>query len=971
MTKTFRTYILLFATAFCLTLSAKGQEPYMQQFTSKNGLPSNMCYFIFQDSKGFIWIATDAGVSRYDGVQFENFSVDAGLSDNKVLKVYEDRKGRIWFLTLNGKLSYFYKGKVYNSSNDPLVKQLSQNVVASTFLEDSKGRIWIGTNIPTVIMWDGKKIHKFTSRDKTKQLYNAYIHEDKSGVIRAYSNSAIYVFNQDDFRLEDNTDYPMSHNTINIDPSGKILYLRSDGLYQKSGAVSLIKQRISSNILKNDPGLFYSDEKEIWLSTSNGVVVLQPNSDYTVYLADQVVHQVMKDIVGNFWMATPNGIYLLPERSERLYSLTTADGLSNNVVASIQKDKQQKLWLGLDNGIIDVLNQKKEFATSYKIPGVNKPIKQLKYISKNNTLFFATDFNLGRMDVEQTSNPSVQFLKEENNATFAIKNFDIDSRGNLAFALSSGVIRLDSGIFKTNIYKLNETRFLRNRSYRVYFDKKDKLWFSNINGLHSFWNNQIQDIYKSDKLLSERINDIKELGNNFYALATDGYGIVFYKDQKIIKQITVAEGLTSNITNKLFLHKDFLWVLTNFGVHKINLKNNNFDVQSISNATELFANGIYDIYVDDQFAYLGTDNGLIYFPNVTSDNTKKNKTVYITKIEVDNTPMEISDQQIQLPIDYKSFNVQFSVVDFSNNTIMYRYRLRKDTPWINTSGNKLMFSALEPGEYNLEITARYPGEQWGNSTQLKFKIERKFFQNTWFWVAISLALTFLVFRVYVVLNRRQRNKDKLKFAMQNKILTLEQQALQALMNPHFIFNVMNAIQHYINTQEKTAANKMLTGFARLIRKNLDICSKSYITIEEELEYLNLYLGLEKQRFGEKFDFSIYVDKEIDSSEIRIPSMLVQPFVENAIWHGLMPQPNMGKVEIRLELSDDTLLLQIIDNGIGITASKALKNESHVSKGMDLTRERIRLINAIEQNSIQLDVNERPEGGTIVTIAIPI
>ncbi|MGY0041416.1 sensor histidine kinase [Pedobacter sp. NJ-S-72] len=133
--------------------------------------------------------------------------------------------------------------------------------------------------------------------------------------------------------------------------------------------------------------------------------------------------------------------------------------------------------------------------------------------------------------------------------------------------------------------------------------------------------------------------------------------------------------------------------------------------------------------------------------------------------------------------------------------------------------------------------------------------------------------------------------------MKNKILMLEQQALQAMMNPHFVFNVMNSIQHYINTKDTSSANKILTGFARLIRKNLDICTKSFISIEEEIEYLSLYLTLEKKRFGEKFNYTIHVSEEIDQDETMIPSMILQPYIENAIWHGLMPKEDGGKISI--------------------------------------------------------------------------
>ncbi|MNQ77360.1 Sensor histidine kinase YpdA [compost metagenome] len=201
---------------------------------------------------------------------------------------------------------------------------------------------------------------------------------------------------------------------------------------------------------------------------------------------------------------------------------------------------------------------------------------------------------------------------------------------------------------------------------------------------------------------------------------------------------------------------------------------------------------------------------------------------------------------------------------------------------------------------------------------------------------------------------------------------LEQQALQAMMNPHFVFNVMNSIQHYINTQNTASANKVLTGFARLIRKNLEICTKSYISLEEELEYLNLYLKLEKNRFGDKLEYIFTIDENIDQEETFIPSMLLQPYVENAIWHGIMPKETGGQIQINIKLQDAFYLnIEIIDDGVGIDNSLKNKKETHISKGMQLTKERLHLLGQIGAKPIHLSVRQNTTNGTTVSISIPL
>jgi hypothetical protein len=325
-------------------------------------------------------------------------------------------------------------------------------------------------------------------------------------------------------------------------------------------------------------------------------------------------------------------------------------------------------------------------------------------------------------------------------------------------------------------------------------------------------------------------------------------------------------------------------------------------------------------------------------------------------------------------LSYKSNNitVNYIGIDFNNpEEILYRYRLNNDSEWNTTSNNSIEFGSLEPGEYQLEIRAKGITSDWSKPILFDFIIKPPFWEKPWFTLLLILILGPATFIVINNFYKNKRIKEQEKLLAKTKIIALEQQALQAMMNPHFIFNVMNSIQHFINTKDTKMANQLLTGFARLIRKNLDICNKSYITIEEEISYLSLYLSLEKLRFGEKMNYVIDVSEEIDKEETLIPSMLLQPFVENAIWHGIMPKESDGNIAITIDLQDDNrLYISIEDDGIGIENSFKLKNNDHISRGMELTQERINLLNKFDA-PIQLSVENLKPSGTKVTVRIPI
>lgn len=953
------------------------QIAYLPHYTTKNGLPSNNCYYTLQDKKGYIWVATDAGVSRFDGTVFENFSVDDGLPDNQILQLREDSKGRIWFLALNGQLSYFYNGKIYNQENSTQLQQLNFNAVVVSFFEDSKGRIWFGTNKNIIGLWDEKTLIKYSSPNTENQFINTFIHEDKQGNIWAYSTQAVHLFIRNNFVLIKDTLLPLSYKTILNRPDKSMYFLDKNGLNVKIGTFNKLELKIDTTLLNNSPGYIYLNGNQLWLSNNNGVYVIELNGKTRQILKDVDVNQVIKDNNQNMWFTTKNGIYRLPDVKERLYIFNKSNGLSNDVIKSITKDDKNRLWLGQIGGGIDIFNpkSKKLEKISFGNPKRYNLIKQLLFDPKSKEIYFASDYGLGRISSSFPLHPDIKHLKETNNLVFAIKNFSIDSAHQMALALSSGIVIINNRHQKfefTSSTHKEKFDFFKDRSYRVFYDGQQNLWFSNLNGVAEFSNGQLNRVYESNSLLTKRINDMQQLSNGSLAMATDGYGILLLKNGKLVKQLTQKEGLNNNIINKLFIQGSYLWAISKTGINRITFNQDKVVVNTFDYANELLSDDLNDLYIDTDTAYFATNNGLIYFAhNQKTQQTKAPKT-YISSVTNNKETLDLSSAHFTLGPGQHNITFNYSAIDFKNKRIIYRYRLKTDANWSETKNRRVELSSLEPGEYTFEVSAKSQDSEWSTASKINFIIEKHFWQTWWFIIALLVIGGYLLYIITVRITKRQKNKEQQQLLLKNKILMLEQSALQAMMNPHFVFNVMNSIQHYINTQNTSSANKVLTGFAKLIRKNLEICTKSYINIEEEIEYLNLYLSLEKYRFGEKFEYNIRIDKEIDKEETLIPSMILQPYIENAIWHGIMPKEEGGEVQINIAQKDeDYLWIKIIDNGIGINNSLADKHNKHQSKGMSLTQERINLLNQIEAKPIQIAIEQNGNFGTTITISVPL
>jgi len=967
-------------TLIALSFQAKtahAQTLYLPHYTTKNGLPSNNCYFTLQDKKGYIWVATDAGVSRFDGSNFENFSVDDGLPDNQILQLKEDSKGRIWFLALNGQLSYFYNGKIYNATNEPKLKLLQLDAVVVSFFEDSKGRIWFGTNKNIIACWNEKSVLRYSSSNPQKQFINAFIHEDSKSNIWAYSTQALHVFIERDFVLINDSILPLSYKTSLNLKNKSMYFLDKSGLKLKTGFAIKKILTINPQLLTNSPGYIYTNAKELWLSNTNGVYILGFNGSSQHLLKDIDVNQVIKDRNENMWFTTKNGIYRLPNPKERLYILNTESGLSSNTIKSISKDGKNRLWLGLGNAKINLLNIATKQVQSINIPDQKRyhNIKQFKLDTTRKTMYFASDYGLGKLENIYEKQPQISYLRETNNSVFVVKNFGLDQDKKLALALSSGVVIINDRTNKLEFNALNyqeKKDYFKERSYSVYFDQQQRLWFSNLNGVSEFGNGILIKHYEHHPLLTKRVNDIKELPHRVFAMATDGYGILFMVNNKIVKHITQNDGLNSNIINKLFVKGEYLWAISNNGANRILFKNNKLSINSFDYANDLLSDDLNDLYIDDHTAYFATNNGLVYFNHNLTSQLKSTPKIYISSITHNKVPLDLSSSSFSFEPEEHNLVLNYSAVDFKNQQITYRYRLKSDAKWTETKNRRLELSALEPDSYIFEVSAKSQDNQWSEPAKVSFELEKHFWQTWWFFCILLSMGASLLYIITVSITKRQKNKEQEQLLLKNKTLMLEQRALQAMMNPHFVFNVMNSIQHYINTSNTSSANRVLTGFAKLIRKNLEICTKSYINLEEEVDYLNLYLSLEKNRFGEKFKYHISIDQQIDKEETFIPSMLLQPFIENAIWHGIMPKDEGGEVDININLKEEGYLqINIIDNGIGIDNSLLQKKSGHQSKGMDLTQERINLLNKIEAKPIHLSIKQNGKSGTTITILVPL
>ena len=430
------------------------------------------------------------------------------------------------------------------------------------------------------------------------------------------------------------------------------------------------------------------------------------------------------------------------------------------------------------------------------------------------------------------------------------------------------------------------------------------------------------------------------------------------KELKFNKLFGTENLYSENINQLLLDSKDNLWVGTNKGVDKVLLENGN-QMASIKhfgkNDGFLGIETTKNTISEDKNGNLwfGTVNGLMKYEPSENKKDYIRPTIYFENVEVVYNKLDTINLSIWANNVNKTLNLKpsdnhlsfgFKTIDLNHpNEIEYRWRLNEEnwSPW--AKDRRVNYSSLNAGNYVFEAQSRIANSQESDSIKFQFIIGLPLYKKLWFQLlALGVLLFFgwLFLRNYLQKIKVKNKREQEKLKMENNLLSLEQKALQLQMNPHFIFNVLNGIKA-LGSNDTDKMNTTINKFATLLRLTLSNSRQENITLDEEIQTLKNYIEVELLMSEKQFNYSIDIDSEIDVEEVLIPPMLIQPFVENAIAHGIKSIDGVGELEISFAIQNDFLHCTVKDNGIGIEESLSKKtNVSHQSMALDVTKERI-------------------------------
>ncbi len=980
MIKSLFFYVLLICPALL-----QGQYAATVHYTVKDGLPSSTTYCAVQDSKGFMWVGTDAGLVRFDGSHFKVFTTADGLPDNEVLGLHFDKRtDRMWVITYCKQACYYRKGKFYTSQNDS-----SLGIIKCEYGEFINGNLQ--ENIG-VFLFNGSSVYEYAN-NKVKEVYIKGIGSPVLQVKKI--NDSVYHILIDSAFIEwsngikkeiypyhkhsewckwlDNLFVRGYFNEIKIGGKTLVEYIqhvdffafKKDGSYKLRTSVTLSKGKTCSEIA-------LSGDKYLMSVWREGLYSLDTNFRSPMKkIWSGRINAFFEDKDGNIWITTTDdGLYILKKQNAVNY--TSENGLVNDNLTALASDDIGGVYIGNINGEIFKLNQNHLSKINVGYAHASEKVREMTVLK--DYLFLVLNSTILGYDIN--NNRSI-YIPEVSGGPKSILKL-ADSR-TILVGLIETMISYD---IVTGVYR--ETQFLK-RVVTMAQHPDGRVFCGSLDGLYLYSNNKFTHIDSTEPRLHGRITSLCFSPDSLLWIGTPSSGVMAYDGHRVLAQVSSARYMSYRgaICRRVVAggHNE-IWVATNAGIDRIRYHLNDSlvidNITPLNTADGLLSDDVNDVLVHDSLIYAATYRGLTIL-NQNELARPHAAPIYISSFRVNAIDSPLHDYEYQLSYRQNNLQIEYIGVSFySSGYIRYQYRLLGSSDaWQAIDLTSIDLRSVSPGHYVFEVAVL---DKFGNRSpqvaRIKFHIERPFYLTLWFWLLVFVI--FMIAGLYIIqliFKRRQALYEKEQSYM-TKIVELEQQALKAQMNPHFIFNCLTSIQHFINKEDVYSANMYLSNFAKLIRKTLDLSGEQYITLDKEIAYLENYIQLEKMRFQDKFEYSINIASDVNVFTVLIPPMLLQPIIENAIRHGLRYRDtDDGELDIDFSIEGSDLVCRINDNGIGIKRSMELKGTTPIeyqSKGMKLTQSRIDAINMLSKKSISMEVTNKynPAGmatGTLVLI----
>lgn len=981
--------------------------------TVADGIPQSYVSGIVQDGDGFMWIATRDGLARYDGRKFKVFrhqrQDSLGLADNIITKLFLDNDSRLWISYESGELDIMdtKTAHIRHLSAQPDYSVLKNNLKpGNSLLQHGDGKIWVLGKIGELYIID--MVNERIASHTASSLFPSLGEQRITGIAKAGENillvldkGMVYL----DAQLAIKKHVPFSFSSPNLYNPTKP-WKDNSPLVRKNG--------------------------EVIIPDENRLILYRPQRQgrFTQYtLREQkfyVIPHLVADRDENIIIAHEHGIYRLDTDNRfGLWARNSEDEPS--IKSAIWLDRSGLLWTGT-NGygvqLYDIyLNQMPKIDYELNFPyevqrNLRIPDSEIKgtFLYPLNPYFFRwtrgkdSKIWMSKSGADPVDRPNILYYDEENGhihrPIFNYRNLSsVPNLGLDALATSPTgklwgldhdfkLVFFDEKSLTATVHPVIAHHFFQGKLNEIngmLMDDEDTFYISSALGLMKYHLPSGQVVHYLQQYPSLHPLAILQDPDrpNLLWLGTYSDGLVCL-DKKTGEHRFYGEeqGLPNNTVYAILPDKNGrFWCSSNKGVFSFDSNNGQVTTYSTQGVKPLneFNRFHYFQFADGQLAFGATEGYTLFYPQELQEDSY-NPAVALTELKVNNravAPVALGQplnqlQELHLPYDQNFLSFEFAALQFNApEKLQYRYKLEGlDKEWVERgTENTATYTTVPPGRYTLWINASNTSGKWSSHVKkLAVVISPPFWQTWWFRLSGILIITGIAYLIVRLRIRHIRKKAQQKIDFEREAMELEAQALRLQMNPHFIFNCLNSIKALIQEDEKRSAVIYLTTFSKLIRNQLNNDQRQ-ISLKEELDTIRLYLELEALRFRGRIRYTLETEPNIDLYQIKTPPLLLQPFVENAIIHGILPLDTLGEIRISVLRQGQNIVCQVDDNGIGRTKSAQLKRQgdgTHRSKGTLLVQQRVNLHNALKEKNIDIVLQDKVDGhgmpcGTRVTL----
>lgn len=975
------TNLPIFFIALFGFLCAAQTSPFTQYNTSSI-LPNNTVRALYVAHDGALWIGTDNGLVRKYNTTINSYFKEDGLPLNNIWAITEDANNELWVGTYGEGIAH-YDGEKFTKISSK--QGLIHNEI--THLFNFQNNLYIGTsNGVSIVSTASKKV----------------IASTKATTDEVIRSSGFFEFNKEVYV----TTY-------------------SSGIFKlsrKGNHVDL--QKISDHSFiyaahqRND-SLYLSNKKYISVFAINDVInkkIIAPRIIENQSIVWDYVETDKETLYGGAWGIFEDDGGLI-RFNKSLTNSSKISELPSSAVLSLSYDNLLKnLYVGTkDAGLF-------EFSTSSpieKIPSSQEKMVDISYFKNQSIQLFTSGLQINGKFINSSffKEKQINYVRNNQNKLPKYEDFfyelEYDTPAekivfyNIKTSEDALWINTSIGLYKFSPYGAFES-YLPLHTLVFDFGPSDELIETNpYHGLRVYNNDEKLDYtYYPSTLLSTPTDVVSTLkGKNKTYLLSVFKGLFTYDGtfksllatdvwkEKKLRHITELENniAVSNEAGDVFIiddtkntfnvirtihqkeirgntifflnhYKGWLIVATEKGITFSSGKRQLFinEEQGIKNP--VYASTIYNdqLLLASEFGKYTIDlNKLLNTPN-------KIDGIFITSLNINDSI--VSNISPRLQLEYTENNLSIAMETNAHpfpQKLTYYYRINENSSWQKSNNQKIDLRFLKPGAYNINVRVNdaYTGQLFEGQL-LSFTIALPFYLKWWFLLLTGLFLMALVYLYFNRIRKRQLIQYALEIATTKHIEELKTEALLAQMNPHFIFNALNSIQHLVMTNENERASVYLNKFSKLVRANLNNAQRPFTSLREELDYLKVYCEIENERHANRIAIVFNIDSQINPSEVEIPTLILQPFLENAFVHAFPSSILSPMLELTVTVFNAHLIsYEIKDNGIG--ALSKLKRSTTTSKGISLIKERLHFLNYDVETSLNVDYSEN--GSTITLL----